>query len=110
MRWAYDVPAPDAHADAVDEWRETVRTTFESCLGHRGGPPGPVHLNISLREPLIPIDDGTGFDHDLGLDRQRALMVATPKLELPDDDLAAALENVPPMQSWSSETTRVIPS
>ncbi len=94
VRWAYDVPAPDSHPDAVDTWRETVRTAVERCLGLQGDPVGPVHLNLALREPLVPVDDGAGFDHELGLERVRDLHVARPSGEASSDELAAALAGV----------------
>ncbi|HEX3897732.1 MAG TPA: 2-succinyl-5-enolpyruvyl-6-hydroxy-3-cyclohexene-1-carboxylic-acid synthase [Mycobacteriales bacterium] len=91
VRWSYDVPAPAAHPDAVDAWRETVRTAVERCLGLPNDPAGPVHLNLALREPLIPIDDGIGFDYDLGLERVRDLSIAKPAPDTTPDALAAAL-------------------
>jgi 2-succinyl-5-enolpyruvyl-6-hydroxy-3-cyclohexene-1-carboxylate synthase len=94
VRWSYDVPAPEADPDAVDTWRETVRTAVERCLGLHGEPAGPVHLNLALREPLIPTDDGTGFADDLGLDRVRQLSVAKPPPDTSPDELAAALAGV----------------
>jgi 2-succinyl-5-enolpyruvyl-6-hydroxy-3-cyclohexene-1-carboxylate synthase len=94
VRWAYDLPAPENHPDAVDAWRETVRTAVERCLGLQGAPTGPVHLNLALREPLVPIDDGTGFDHELGLDRVRRLTTAKPPADTSPDVLAGALAGV----------------
>jgi 2-succinyl-5-enolpyruvyl-6-hydroxy-3-cyclohexene-1-carboxylate synthase len=94
VRWSYDIPPPEAHPDAVDAWRETVRTTVERCLGLQGEPAGPVHLNLALREPLIPVDDGTGFDYDLGLDRSRQLTVTKPPPVTAPDELASALGDV----------------
>jgi 2-succinyl-5-enolpyruvyl-6-hydroxy-3-cyclohexene-1-carboxylate synthase len=94
VRWAYDVPTAEADPDAVDTWRETVRTAVERCLGLQGDPAGPVHLNLALREPLIPIGDGTGFDYDLGLERVRQLSVARPRPETAPDELALALAGV----------------
>jgi 2-succinyl-5-enolpyruvyl-6-hydroxy-3-cyclohexene-1-carboxylate synthase len=94
VRWSYDLPAPEAHPDSIDVWRETVRTAVERCLGLQGDPAGPVHLNLALREPLIPIADGTGFDYDLGLDRVRQLTVTKPPPDTAPEELAAALTGV----------------
>jgi 2-succinyl-5-enolpyruvyl-6-hydroxy-3-cyclohexene-1-carboxylate synthase len=91
-RWSYDVPAPAASAEAIDSWRETTRRAVETCLGWTGAPPGPVHLNLALREPLVAVDDGVGFDYDLGLDRERTL--TTSGHALPADDVAGALRGV----------------
>jgi 2-succinyl-5-enolpyruvyl-6-hydroxy-3-cyclohexene-1-carboxylate synthase len=92
VRWSLDVPVPQADPDAVDAWRETSRRAVEACLGRDGLPPGPVHLNLALREPLVAVDDGTGFGYDLGLDRERTLTV--PAAPHPSGDLAAALDGV----------------
>jgi 2-succinyl-5-enolpyruvyl-6-hydroxy-3-cyclohexene-1-carboxylate synthase len=51
-----------------------------------------VHLNLALREPLVPTDDGIGFDHDLGLERERVMVTAPAGAS--HVDLAAALDNV----------------
>ena len=92
VRWSYDVPAPQAQADAVDAWRETTRLAMSHCLGWTGEPPGPVHLNLALREPLVPVDDGIGFAEELGLDRERVFAASGPVHQ--SDDLAAALRGV----------------
>lgn len=49
-RWQADVPAgtdPDAVAQVV------VRA-LAAATGVRSGDPGPVHLNVALRDPLVP--------------------------------------------------------
>ncbi|MEE6282565.1 2-succinyl-5-enolpyruvyl-6-hydroxy-3-cyclohexene-1-carboxylic-acid synthase [Georgenia sp. MJ170] len=49
-RWQADVPAgtePDAVAQVV------VRA-LAAATGARSGDPGPVHLNVALRDPLVP--------------------------------------------------------
>jgi 2-succinyl-5-enolpyruvyl-6-hydroxy-3-cyclohexene-1-carboxylate synthase len=67
VRWAPDVPVPASAPGAVGEWRALVSEAVAHCHGSRDAPPGPVHLNLPLREPLIPVDDGTGFPFDLDL-------------------------------------------
>lgn len=56
VRWFVDVPP------AVDEpwenpyWRSTVCRAVAEAIG-RSAPPGPVHLNLGFREPLVPLSD-----------------------------------------------------
>ncbi len=71
VRWGADVPAPEASPSAVKEWRELAFRAVLAGTGGEGIPAGPVHLNLALREPLVPTDDGIGFPHDLGMDAPR---------------------------------------
>lgn len=58
-RWAHDLGAPDARRGQVAGWRATVSRALAAATGVRGTPPGPVHLNVPLREPLVPDGDPT---------------------------------------------------
>ena len=66
VRWARDVAVPEARPDSVATWRALAAAAVGHCLGDTGAPVGPVHLNLPLREPLTPTDDGIGFPYDLG--------------------------------------------
>ncbi|HET7763061.1 MAG TPA: 2-succinyl-5-enolpyruvyl-6-hydroxy-3-cyclohexene-1-carboxylic-acid synthase [Phycicoccus sp.] len=61
VRWAVDLPAPDRRAGQVPSWRATVCRALAAATGASGpggsGRPGPVHLNVCLREPLVPDED-----------------------------------------------------
>jgi 2-succinyl-5-enolpyruvyl-6-hydroxy-3-cyclohexene-1-carboxylate synthase len=65
VRWAPEVEVPESRPDSVTMWRSLAATAASKCLGVGGGAPGPVHLNLPLREPLTPTDDGVGFPYDL---------------------------------------------
>lgn len=71
VRWSCDVPPPAASVGAVKQWREIAMRAVSECSGGQGIAAGPVHLNLALREPLVPIDDGVGFPHELGLEGPR---------------------------------------
>jgi 2-succinyl-5-enolpyruvyl-6-hydroxy-3-cyclohexene-1-carboxylate synthase len=74
-RWAPIIETPESRPDSVEIWRSLVAEIAVHCYGLEVHPPGPVHLNLPLREPLTPTDDGIGFRYDLGLE-------AEPRLEL----------------------------
>lgn len=58
VRWQHDVGVPDDSPGQVAQWRSVVSRAVLVATGARGGFPGPVHLNLPLREPLVP--DGSG--------------------------------------------------
>jgi 2-succinyl-5-enolpyruvyl-6-hydroxy-3-cyclohexene-1-carboxylate synthase len=55
VRWFCEVGAP--HGVANDYWRSLACRAWAEAAGLVGRPPGPVHLNLAFREPLVP--DGT---------------------------------------------------
>jgi 2-succinyl-5-enolpyruvyl-6-hydroxy-3-cyclohexene-1-carboxylate synthase len=65
VRWAADVGVPEAGREAAQNryWRSLVAKALITASGALSGDPGPVHLNLALREPLLP-----GEDDDGGLD------------------------------------------
>ena len=47
-----------AESEQTAYWRATVCRAIACAEGDLGTPPGPVHLNVAFREPLVP--DGAG--------------------------------------------------
>jgi 2-succinyl-5-enolpyruvyl-6-hydroxy-3-cyclohexene-1-carboxylate synthase len=58
VRWQHDLAAPDDRAGQVATWRSVASRAVLAATGARGGFAGPVHLNLPLREPLVPDGDG----------------------------------------------------
>lgn len=89
VRWFHELGVPEARPDAVRYWRSTLSEAVAAASG-AAGPPGPVHLNLPLREPLIATDDGVGFGYDLdGRDGGRPWTTATAGHRTWPDDAAA---------------------
>jgi 2-succinyl-5-enolpyruvyl-6-hydroxy-3-cyclohexene-1-carboxylate synthase len=59
VRWSADVGVPEAGREAAQNkyWRSVVAKALITASGVLGRNPGPVHLNLALREPLMPDDD-----------------------------------------------------
>ena len=56
VRWAADVGVPEAGREAEQNryWRSLTAKAVLLATGALSGAPGPVHLNLALREPLVP--------------------------------------------------------
>lgn len=56
VRLTVDVPAPVGRSDEARGLRRTVSRAVAAATGARTGDPGPVHLDLAFREPLVPGD------------------------------------------------------
>ena len=54
VRLAVDVPAPSGLPDEPRDTRALAVRAVAAATGARTGSPGPVHLNLCYREPLVP--------------------------------------------------------
>jgi 2-succinyl-5-enolpyruvyl-6-hydroxy-3-cyclohexene-1-carboxylate synthase len=55
-RWFCDVGLAESERDSNAYWRTTISQGIARANGH-GARPGPVHFNLSFREPTMPVDD-----------------------------------------------------
>ncbi len=53
-RYAVDLPAPSGRDGESRDLRQVVGRAMSDALGTRTGHPGPVHLNLAFRDPLVP--------------------------------------------------------
>ena len=55
VRWEADLPAPESVTAAANaHWRTSVCRAVLASAGWPDEPAGPVHLNVSFRDPLAP--------------------------------------------------------
>lgn len=57
VRFFADVPAPYGRAGEDADLRALLARAVAAAAGTRSGDPGPVHLDLAFREPLVPDDD-----------------------------------------------------
>ncbi|NYG06447.1 2-succinyl-5-enolpyruvyl-6-hydroxy-3-cyclohexene-1-carboxylate synthase [Phycicoccus badiiscoriae] len=61
IRWSVDADAPRRTTGEVARWRQVAADAVRHATGATGatgvGEPGPVHVNVQLRDPLVPTDD-----------------------------------------------------
>jgi 2-succinyl-5-enolpyruvyl-6-hydroxy-3-cyclohexene-1-carboxylate synthase len=54
VRWFCEAGVPEARPGQVTYWRSLACRAWACASGGLGGFPGPVQVNIPLREPLVP--------------------------------------------------------
>jgi 2-succinyl-5-enolpyruvyl-6-hydroxy-3-cyclohexene-1-carboxylate synthase len=52
-----EIPAPEPRAGQAAAWRAVAARAVAAARGTLTGDPGPVHVNVAFREPLVPDDD-----------------------------------------------------
>ena len=55
VRWFCEAGVPEARAGMAGYWRSLACRAWALASGAGGGFPGPVHVNVPLREPLVPV-------------------------------------------------------
>jgi 2-succinyl-5-enolpyruvyl-6-hydroxy-3-cyclohexene-1-carboxylate synthase len=68
VRWFCEAGVPEARPGMVGYWRSLACRAWATASGEAGGFPGPVHVNIPLRDPLVPDAAGAGVDWPEPLD------------------------------------------
>lgn len=86
VRMFAEVGAPETRAGQNAYWRALTCRATAAATGVLGSPAGPVHLNLGLREPLVP-EDGDWVEP---LDGRPGgapwtTIVGTPAPEVPDE-------------------------
>ena len=60
VRWFCEAGVPEARPGMAGYWRSLACRAWALASGAGGGFPGPVHVNVPLREPLVPAPGAAG--------------------------------------------------
>jgi 2-succinyl-5-enolpyruvyl-6-hydroxy-3-cyclohexene-1-carboxylate synthase len=60
VRWFCEAGVPEARPGMAGYWRSLACRAWAAASGSAGGFPGPVHINVPLRDPLVPGAAGAG--------------------------------------------------
>jgi 2-succinyl-5-enolpyruvyl-6-hydroxy-3-cyclohexene-1-carboxylate synthase len=60
VRWSCDVGVPEDRQGQAGYWRSLACRAWAHAAGAAGGFAGPVHLNLPLRDPLLPDPPAAG--------------------------------------------------
>jgi 2-succinyl-5-enolpyruvyl-6-hydroxy-3-cyclohexene-1-carboxylate synthase len=103
VRFAADVPAPDGRPGEVRDLVAVATRALAEAVGARSGHPGPVHLDLAYREPLVP-GVAAGIDalaapgpDPRGVRAAVVLPAAVPSGTQPRDDAALVGASVAPV-------------
>jgi len=90
VRLFAEVGTPEARPGQVAYWRSLACRALAAAAGDAGTAPGPVHLNLALREPLVP-DEADDWPETLDGRPGSAPWTARvpPAATAPQDDLPA---------------------
>jgi 2-succinyl-5-enolpyruvyl-6-hydroxy-3-cyclohexene-1-carboxylate synthase len=91
VRLFVEVGAPGVRAGDNAYWRALACRALSAASGDLGTVPGPVHLNLGLREPLVPDEDPEWPEQLTGRDGGGpwTARVRPAPVEAPADDLPA---------------------
>ena len=68
VRWFCEAGVPEERPGMVAYWRSLACRAWAVASGDAGGDPGPVHVNVPLRDPLVPDAIGAAGDWPEPLD------------------------------------------
>jgi len=68
VRWFCEAGVPEERPGMVGYWRSLACRAWAVASGDAGGDPGPVHVNVPLRDPLVPDAIGVAGDWPEPLD------------------------------------------
>lgn len=109
VRWFCEVGVAEPGEPRTGYWRSTAARAWGIASGAAGGPAGPVHLNLPLREPLVP-DLASPAEHGEDRPAETAAMPGSGPGDRANDqtDPSESLNGRPGGRPWTSFSERVV--